>query len=125
VTVVGAFIYRAGQLGGFKQLQDLNPYRADTGIRGVASTFCAIMFAQAAVLPFSYPIATVWRHGARDAERRAGTQLYRGALHCGFTLIKKHGVSFLYLYMWSDMTRFLGGSIIVVAYDRIRFLWSR
>jgi solute carrier family 25 (adenine nucleotide translocator) protein 4/5/6/31 len=31
VTVLGAFVYRAGQLGCFKQIQDLNPYAKDKG----------------------------------------------------------------------------------------------
>jgi hypothetical protein len=34
VALVGAFIFRAGQLGGFKVLQEVNPYAKDTGLPG-------------------------------------------------------------------------------------------
>jgi len=39
VTVAGAFVYRAGQLGCFKQIQDLNPYAKDRGALGAISSF--------------------------------------------------------------------------------------
>jgi len=39
VTCMGAFVYRAGQLGCFRQIQDLNPYQKDRGTLGAVSSF--------------------------------------------------------------------------------------
>jgi solute carrier family 25 (adenine nucleotide translocator) protein 4/5/6/31 len=55
VTVLGAFVYRAGQLGMFKQIQDLNPYAKDKGTLGAISSFVAVTAARSAVMPFNYP----------------------------------------------------------------------
>ena len=37
VTVLGAFVYRGGQLAIFAQMQDLNPWKYDKGSRGASS----------------------------------------------------------------------------------------
>jgi len=61
VTVAGAFVYRAGQLGCFKQIQDMNPYAKDHGTLGIVSSFCAVTVARTVVMPFNYPFDTVRR----------------------------------------------------------------
>jgi len=52
VTVAGAFVYRAGQLGLFKQIQDLNPYKDDKGSIGVVSSFVAVTTARTGYYAF-------------------------------------------------------------------------
>ena len=59
VTVAGAFVYRAGQLGLFKQIQDLNPYQKDKGTLGAVSSFVAVTAARTVIMPFNYPFDTV------------------------------------------------------------------
>ena len=61
VTVMGAFVYRAGQLGCFKQIQDMNPYASDKGALGAISSFVAVTAARTVVMPFNYPFDTVRR----------------------------------------------------------------
>jgi Mitochondrial carrier protein len=58
VTVAGAFVYRAGQLGCFKQIQDMNPYKNDKGVIGAVSAFVAVTLARTVVMPFNYPFDT-------------------------------------------------------------------
>lgn len=43
VHATGAFMYRAGQLGGFRQLQEANPFAQDKGVRGLVSSFVAAL----------------------------------------------------------------------------------
>lgn len=59
VTVAGAFVYRAGQLGLFKQIQDLNPYKNDKGTLGAVAAFAAVTTARTVIMPFNYPFDTV------------------------------------------------------------------
>jgi len=61
VTVFGAFVYRAGQLGLFKTIQDMNPYQKDKGTLGAVSSFVAVTTARTAIMPFNYPFDTVRR----------------------------------------------------------------
>lgn len=63
VTVAGAFVYRAGQLGLFKQIQDLNPYKDDKGTLGAVATFVAVTTARTVIMPFNYPFDTVSQNG--------------------------------------------------------------
>jgi len=53
VTVMGAFVYRAGQLGCFKQIQDMNPWQADKGTLGALSSFAAVTTARTVIMPLT------------------------------------------------------------------------
>merc|ERR1712174_23570 len=39
ITVAGAFVYRAGQLGTFAQIMAMNPYKEDKGPLGMVASF--------------------------------------------------------------------------------------
>ena len=61
-TVMGSFVFRAGQLGGFRQMQDnVNPYKNDRGVMGVISSFVAVTLARLLTMPFTFPFTTVRR----------------------------------------------------------------
>ena len=51
-------MYRAGQLGLFKQIQDMNPYAKDKGTIGAVSSFVAVTVARSAIMPFNYVSST-------------------------------------------------------------------
>ena len=55
MTVAGAFVYRAGQLGLFKTIQDLNPYKEDKGVVGAFSSYVSVTALRSAIMPFYYP----------------------------------------------------------------------
>merc|ERR1739845_195883 len=59
ITVAGAFVYRAGQLGTFAQIMAMNPYKEDKGPMGMVAAFVAAQVARNAVMPFNYPFDTV------------------------------------------------------------------
>jgi len=66
---MGAFVYRAGQLGCFKQIQDLNPYAKDKGTLGALSSFAAVTTARTIIMPFNYPFDTVRRRMMLESEK--------------------------------------------------------
>jgi len=124
VTVAGAFVYRAGQLGCFKQIQDMNPYKKDKGTLGAISSFCAVTMARTVVMPFNYPFDTVRRRMMLQSEKPVAERLYRGSFHCASEVLKKEGLKGMYKGMIPELFRGVGGSLVIVAYDRIKMIFN-
>jgi len=124
VTVLGAFVYRAGQLGCFKQIQDLNPYAKDKGWKGGVSSFVAVTAARSVIMPFNYPFDTVRRRMMLQSEKPLADRIYKGSLDCFFQVLKKEGAKGMYKGMVPELFRGVGGSLVIVAYDRIKFIWG-
>lgn len=124
VTVAGAFVYRAGQLGCFKQIQDLNPYKNDKGTLGAVSAFVAVTAARTVVMPFNYPFDTVRRRMMLQSEKPVAERLYKGSFHCFNSILKKEGLKGMYKGMIPELFRGVGGSLVIVAYDRIKVIFN-
>jgi solute carrier family 25 (adenine nucleotide translocator) protein 4/5/6/31 len=124
VTVMGAFVYRAGQLGCFKQIQDMNPYQKDKGTLGAISSFFAVTVARTIVMPFNYPFDTVRRRMMLESEKSKDARLYKGSLDCFFQVLKKEGAKGMYKGMVPELFRGVGGSLVIVAYDRIKLIFG-
>jgi len=120
VTCIGAFVYRAGQLGCFRQIQDLNPYKNDKGTIGVVSSFLAATAARAAVLPFNYPFDTIRRIMMLESEVPISKRTYKGSWDCFTKILKTKGPAELYKGSLPELLRGIGGSLVIVGYDRIR-----
>lgn len=124
VTVAGAFVYRAGQLGLFKQIQDLNPYQKDKGSLGAISSFVAVTTARTAIMPFNYPFDTVRRRMMLQSEKPIAERLYKGSFDCFFQILKKEGSKGMYKGMVPELFRGVGGSLVIVCYDRIKEIFG-
>jgi len=124
VTVMGAFVYRAGQLGCFKQIQDLNPYAKDKGTLGAVSSFAAVTTARTIIMPFNYPFDTVRRRMMLESEKPKEKKLYKGSFDCFFKVLRNEGVKGMYKGMIPELFRGVGGSLVIVAYDRIKMIFG-
>jgi solute carrier family 25 (adenine nucleotide translocator) protein 4/5/6/31 len=124
VTCMGAFVYRAGQLGCFKQIQDLNPYAKDKGTRGAVSSFLAVTAARTVVMPFNYPFDTVRRRMMLQSEKPLAERVYKGSLDCFFKVFQKEGAKGMYKGMVPELFRGVGGSLVIVIYDRIKLIFN-
>jgi len=124
VTVMGAFVYRAGQLGCFKQIQDMNPYQQDKGTLGAISSFLAVTFARTVVMPFNYPFDTVRRRMMLESEKPKDSRIYKGSLDCFFQVLKKEGAKGMYKGMVPELFRGVGGSLVIVGYDRVKLIFG-
>jgi len=124
VTVAGAFVYRAGQLGLFKQIQDMNPYAKDKGSLGAMSSFVSVTVARSAIMPFNYPFDTVRRRMMLESEKPKEQRVYKGAFDCFGQVMKKEGLKGMYKGMVPELFRGVGGSLVVVLYDRIKFVYG-
>jgi len=124
VTVAGAFVYRAGQLGCFKQIQDMNSYKDDKGTLGAVSAFVSVTMARTVIMPFNYPFDTVRRRMMLQSEKPMSERLYKGSLHCFTEVLKKEGAAGMYKGMIPELFRGVGGSLVIVAYDRIKTIFE-
>jgi len=124
VTVMGAFVYRAGQLGCFKQIQDLNPWAKDKGTKGAISSFCAVTTARTIIMPFNYPFDTVRRRMMLESEKPKDKRIYKGSLDCFFQVLRKEGTKGMYKGMVPELFRGVGGSLVIVAYDRVKVIFG-
>jgi len=124
VTVAGAFVYRAGQLGCFKQIQDMNPYASDKGTLGIVSSFCAVTAARTVVMPFNYPFDTVRRRMMLESEKSQEQRQYKGSFDCASQVLKKEGLKGWYKGMIPELFRGVGGSAVIVVYDRIKTIFN-
>jgi len=124
VTCMGAFVYRAGQLGCYKQIQDLNPYQKDKGAIGAISSFLAVTVARTIVMPFNYPFDTVRRRMMLQSEKPKAERVYKGSWECFIKVLRAEGAKGMYKGMIPELFRGVGGSLVIVAYDRIKLLFS-
>eukprot|EP00927_Polykrikos_kofoidii_P038271 TRINITY_DN325_c0_g1_i2.p1 TRINITY_DN325_c0_g1~~TRINITY_DN325_c0_g1_i2.p1 ORF type:complete len:306 (+),score=38.90 TRINITY_DN325_c0_g1_i2:81-998(+) len=120
ITVAGAFVYRAGQLGTFAQIMSMNPYKDDKGITGMVAAFVAAQVARNAVMPFNYPFDTVRRRVMLESEKPPSERVYKGSLDCAKQVLQKEGLKGMYKGMIPELARGVGGSMVIVAYDRIK-----
>jgi len=124
VTCMGAFVYRAGQLGCFKQIQDMNPYQKDKGFLGGISSFLAVTVARTIVMPFNYPFDTVRRRMMLQSEKPVSERVYKGSWDCFKKVFQKEGTKGMYKGMVPELFRGVGGSLVVVSYERIKFIFN-
>jgi len=124
VTCMGAFVYRAGQLGCFKQIQDLNPYQKDKGSLGAISSFLAVTVARTVVMPFNYPFDTVRRRMMLQSEKPISERVYKGSVDCFAKVFQKEGLKGMYKGMIPELFRGVGGSLVIVCYDRIKVIFG-
>eukprot|EP00672_Neobodo_designis_P008154 CAMPEP_0174871236 /NCGR_PEP_ID=MMETSP1114-20130205/71133_1 /TAXON_ID=312471 /ORGANISM="Neobodo designis, Strain CCAP 1951/1" /LENGTH=302 /DNA_ID=CAMNT_0016106515 /DNA_START=48 /DNA_END=956 /DNA_ORIENTATION=+ len=117
-TIVGTMVYRAGQLGFFKQMQAMNPHRNDHGWRGVASAAVAGVVARSAITPFTYPFDTVRRRMMLDAG--STERLHKTTSACVRYVYRQRGVAGFYGGFAAEMVRGIGVGLGVAAYDRAK-----
>jgi len=120
VGVAGAFVYRAGQLGLFGTIMDLNPLKDDKGMVGAVAAFLCATVARSAILPFNYPFDTVRRRLMLESDKPVADRLYSGAFHCARQIMANEGMSGMYKGLGPEFFRGMGGSVVIVAYDRIK-----
>jgi solute carrier family 25 (adenine nucleotide translocator) protein 4/5/6/31 len=123
-SLAGAVVYRAGQFGCFAQIQDLNPYKKDKGVTGAVTSFAAVTVARTVVMPFHYPFDTIARRMMLYADVAPSERLFKGALDCAVTTVRREGVRGLYgggLVTWING---FSGSLILLAYDRAKVLFK-
>ena len=128
VTAVAAAVYRGGQLGFFHQIQEMevNPYSKDKGVVGIVSSLGAVIVARSLALLFCYPFDTVRRRMFLQAEmKNPSERIYTSAWDCLIKLLRQQGLKGgLYRGLAGDLFHGFTGSVVVVVYDRLKFVYG-
>jgi solute carrier family 25 (adenine nucleotide translocator) protein 4/5/6/31 len=119
VSLMGIIPYRGFQLGAFDTLCGLNPFKADTGLLGIVSTFASAQTAIIAGAGISYPFDTVRRRLQMQAEKPKEEHIYGGTMDCLKKIAAEEGVAAgLYKGFIANALRSVGGALVLVLYDR-------
>lgn len=102
----------------------MNPYQNDKGPIGAVASFVAATAARTVVMPFNYPFDTVRRRMMLESEKPKEQRQYRGSIHCAQEVLKKEGLKGMYKGMIPELFRGVGGSLVIVAYDRVKFIFN-
>lgn len=124
VSIAGAFVYRAGQLGLYGSVMGLNPYNDDKGWKGFCSAVIVSTLARSVVLPFNYPFDTVRRRLMLESEKAPADRLYRSGIHCAIEVTKKEGLAGMYKGVLPEVFRGFGGVMVIVLYDRVKKVFN-
>merc|ERR1719223_2452833 len=94
----------------------LNPLKDDKGVIGMVAAFIAATLARSAILPFN----SVRRRLMLESDKPVADRLYRGAFHCAGEIMKNEGLTGMYKGLGPEFFRGMGGSLVIVAYDRVK-----
>jgi len=102
----------------------MNPYAKDRGTLGAVSSFVAVTAARTVVMPFNYPFDTVRRRMMLQSEKPVEQRQYKGSFDCFNKVMKSEGFAGIYKGMIPELFRGVGGSLVIVAYDRIKVIFN-
>lgn len=86
----------------------------------MAGAFVAAQVARNAVIPFNYPFDTVRRRVMLESEKAPEDRIYKSSLDCARKVLQNEGLKGMYKGMIPELARGVGGSMVIVAYDRIK-----
>jgi solute carrier family 25 (adenine nucleotide translocator) protein 4/5/6/31 len=119
VSLAGIIPYRGFQLGAFDTLVGLNPYKNDSGILGLVTTFFSAQTAIIAGAAISYPFDTVRRRLQMQAELPKEKHIYNGTFDCLKKIAAEEGVAAgVYKGFVANAFRSVGAALVLVLYDR-------
>jgi len=84
----------------------------------------AVTVARTIVMPFNYPFDTVRRRMMLESEKPLAEKHYKGSWHCFTEVWAKEGPKGMYKGMVPELFRGVGGSLVIVAYDRIKVIFG-
>merc|ERR1712080_112888 len=123
VSLMGIIPYRGFQLGAFDTLVGLNPYKDDTGVKGIVSTFISAQTAIIAGAIISYPFDTVRRRLQMQAELPKEKHVYNGTVDCLKKIAAEEGIAAgVYKGFIANAFRSVGAALVLVLYDRSKKL---
>jgi solute carrier family 25 (adenine nucleotide translocator) protein 4/5/6/31 len=120
VSIAGAFVYRAGQLGLFGVVMGFNPYKDDKGALGLISAIMIGTLARTVILPFNYPFDTIRRRLMLESEKPPAERMYKSGIDCGIKVMKSEGFAGMYKGVIPEIFRGFGGVMVIVVYDRVK-----
>ncbi len=120
VSVIGIIPYRGVYFGMFDSLREINPYKKDKGVLGVASTFAVAQVTAICAGYASYPFDTVRRRLQMQSEKPKEQWVYKGTMDCFSKVVQKEGLTALFKGAGANALRTVGSAMVLVLYERIQ-----
>jgi solute carrier family 25 (adenine nucleotide translocator) protein 4/5/6/31 len=120
VSVIGIIPYRGVYFGLYDSLKELNPYKKDLGLVGIASKFCVAQVTAISAGYASYPFDTVRRRLQMQSEKPAEEWVYKGTVDCFGKIMKEEGVQALFKGAGANALRTVGSAMVLVLYDQFK-----
>jgi len=120
VSVAGIIPYRGVYFGMYDSLLGINPWKNDSGIIRLISTF-AIAQATAITAGYaSYPFDTIRRRLQMQSEKPVEEWLYKGTMDCFVKIMKDEGTGALFKGAGANALRTVGSALVLVLYGEIK-----
>jgi len=120
VSVVGIIPYRGVYFGMFDSLREVNPWKRDKGLMGIASTFAVAQTTAIAAGYASYPFDTVRRRLQMQSEKPKEKWVYASTMDCFSKVVKQEGLTALFKGAGANALRTVGSALVLVLYERIQ-----
>eukprot|EP01134_Creolimax_fragrantissima_P002818 CFRG2818T1 len=124
VSVAGIIPYRGVYFGLYDTLKELNPYKMDRGVLGVATKFGVAQFTAIAAGYASYPMDTIRRRLQMQSDKPKSEWMYKGTVDCFVKIIKTEGAGALFKGAGANALRTVGSAMVLVLYDQAKLLMS-
>jgi len=124
VSVVGIVAYRGPYFGLFDTMKEMNPFKKERGIVGLASKFVIAQTVAIIAGFISYPFDTVRRRLQMQSEKPKSEWMYTGTLDCAVKIVKDEGMGAMFKGFGANVLRTLGGALVLVGYDEIKAMMA-
>jgi solute carrier family 25 (adenine nucleotide translocator) protein 4/5/6/31 len=121
VSVAGIIPYRGVYFGLNDSLKSKNPYdKSDQLSLKIASRFAVAQVTAITAGYASYPMDTIRRRLMMQSEKPVEEHKYKGAFHCGATIMKEEGMTAFFKGAGANALRTVGSAMVLVLYDTIK-----
>jgi len=120
VSVAGIIPYRGVYFGVFDTLADMNPYKKNRDMMGLASKFAIAQFTAILAGYASYPFDTIRRRLQMQSEKPQSEWVYKGTVDCFNKIVSQEGVPALFKGAGANALRTVGSALVLVLYGEIK-----
>merc|ERR550537_1159606 len=122
VSVIGIIPYRGVYFGVNDTLADMNPYKKNRDLIGLASKFGIAQFTAILAGYASYPFDTVRRRLQMQSEKPQSEWIYKGTMDCFAKIMKEEGVTAMFKGAGANALRTVGSALVLVLYGEIKVM---
>ena len=120
VSVMGIIPYRGVYFGVFDTLAEMNPYKKQRDLVGLASKFGIAQFTAILAGYASYPFDTIRRRLQMQSEKPQSEWVYKGTVDCFNKICAEEGVPALFKGAGANALRTVGSAMVLVLYGEIK-----
>jgi len=125
ISVAGIIPYRGVYFGLYDTAREMNPYKKDTGVMGVASKFAIAQSVAISAGYASYPFDTIRRRLQMQSERPKEEWTYKGTGDCFSKILKEEGAAAFFKGAGANALRTVGSAMVLVLYDQFQTLLAK